>query len=82
MLVRLGGKQKELHPFFLHPNLGDAMHFVVVKHPRAKRFEVGEFGRHVVMLEPILHVEKIVQRAGIGLHRVKLRRARGAGHDQ
>ena len=80
--IRFGGKEKELHPFFRDPDLGDMMDVVVVEDPRAQGFEFGKFCRHVVMLEPMLQKIEIAQRPGVSLQRVENDGTRGVRDGQ
>src|SRR5436190_17609215 len=41
--IFLGRKEKKLHPLFRHPNLRDAVHFLVVKNAAPEGLEFGEF---------------------------------------
>src|SRR6202011_1646227 len=47
--IALGREQKKLHFLFHHPDLRDALAFLVVEHATAKCFQLSEFRRDIVM---------------------------------
>src|ERR1700730_5433710 len=53
--ILLRRKQEKLHLLLNHRDLRDPMALIVVKDARSNSAKVGELGRNIVMLEPVLH---------------------------
>src|SRR5204862_4764396 len=63
--VALGEKKKKLHALFHYPDLRDPTGFLVIEYPATQSAEIGEFRRHFVVFQIMLHKKQIAQSAGI-----------------